>query len=76
LDKAAQEVCFAPAIIKEIGDLEEYFSEEMINRLYAQKEVIQPCSKNLFSEMVHAIFEGSFDEALFKQRIINDYRKA
>ncbi len=76
LDKAAQEVCFAPAIIKEIGDLEEYFSEEMINRLYAQKAVIQPCSKNLFSEMIHAIFEGSFDEALFKQRIINDYRKA
>lgn len=76
LEKAAQEVYFAPAIIKDIGDMEEYFSEEMIERLYSHKDALQPCSKKLFSEIVHAILDGNFDEYYYKQCIVADYRKA
>ncbi len=75
VDRAAESLYFAPAVIKDIGDLEEYFSDEMVNRLYSHKEAIQPCSEKLFSEIVHAILDGSFDEGYYKERLIMDYRK-
>ena len=76
LEKAAQDVYFAPGILKDIGDMEEFYSEEMIQRLYSHKDALQPCSEKLFGEIVHAILDGSFDEDYYKQRIVMDYRKA
>ena len=76
LERAAQDVYFAPGILKDIGDMEEFYSEEMIQRLYSHKGALQPCSEKLFSEIVHAILDGSFDEDYYKQRIVMDYRKA
>ena len=62
--------------MKSIGDMEEYYSEDMVNRLYEHKTIIQPCSLKLFSEIVHSIIEGSFDEDYYKKRIVMDYKKA
>ena len=76
LEKASQEVYFAPGIMKDIGDMEEFFSEDMTHRLYSHKDAMQPCSEKLFSEIVHSILDGNFDEDYYKQRIVMDYRKA
>ena len=77
LERASQEIFFAPAILKEIGDLEDYFSEDMIPEVYASsKKLLRLCPESLFGEMVHSIIDGDFDEEYFKKRLAEEYRKA
>ncbi|MBE5849761.1 MAG: hypothetical protein E7298_06310 [Lachnospiraceae bacterium] len=56
---------FAPAIVKSIGDREEYYDPEYIDKLYSRKLSHMSYSKDRFKEMVEDIINGTFDESKY-----------
>lgn len=76
LKNAAEEIYFAPGLLKDIGDLEEYYVDTLIELVYSDNNTLQLCPKILFQEIVQAIINGDFDEEYFKQQLAAAYRKA
>ena len=73
-ERVESSILFAPAVVKEIGDLEESFSDDMLTRLYQWQLPTNLCPNTLFTDIVHSIIAGTFDEAKYKGYLATEYR--
>lgn len=74
-ERLDSELAIAPGIVKEIGNYQDVFSVEMIDKLYRWTLPIQMCPKALFEKTVRDIIDGTYDEIVFKQKMITEYKK-
>lgn len=76
INKFESEIFFAPAIIKSIGDLYEYYDLSMIDNACSFDVPFNACNKNLFKSIVESIINGSFDENYAKEQLKKGYTTA
>lgn len=66
---------FAPGIIVPITKHKDVFSDVMIDRVCAHRLSRRPCSKELFSKIVHSLMDGTFDEKEAEKEWRKDRRR-
>lgn len=67
-------IFIAPDIVKDIGNLYKFFSDDMLTSLYQWKLPINLCPNNLFTDIVHSIINGTYDEAKYKGYLAMEYK--
>lgn len=68
-------IFFAPSMIKDIGNLEEEFSNDMLERICTWRLPINLCPNNLYADIVFSIFRGDFDEVKYKHYLAMEYQR-
>lgn len=69
-------VMIAPGIVKALGDLQDYYNKEIVERVAEWKLPFNACSPELFAETVDSIIKGTFDEVGTLKRLKQGYEKA
>lgn len=75
-------IMLAPGIINSLHEFYDVYTDAMVDRLYEWKLPVQICEKKMFLNMIHSIFNKSFDADLFLKnlrvvwdKLINEMRK-
>lgn len=74
-EKINRDMIFAPGLIKDIGDLEEYYSSEMLTPLFDWDLPVKLCPDSLFEKIVDSIFRGDFDRTEYSQELAAAYKR-
>ena len=68
-------IMLAPGIVNAVSDYKEYYSPDIINRLYEQELPIQICDKKVFQDIVESILNDKFDEKSVLSQLQKSYNK-
>lgn len=64
---------FAPSLLVGIKDLSNFYSEDMVEKIYENKLPVNICPKPMFLKFVHTILEGTFSLELFQKELKSLY---
>ena len=65
----------APGIINPISEYKDFYSDEMVERIYDQKLPVQICDRKLFLTLVHSVLDGTYDESVIEKKLKIAYNK-
>lgn len=68
-------VMIAPGLFYRLEKLKDYYEEAFVDRIFQWKLPLNICSKRLFLEMIHAAFDGTFDEEVYYKKLKAAYNK-
>ena len=61
-DSFGASIMLAPWVCSTIAEFKDVYTDEMAKRILTWKLPVQICSEQLFMQIVHSIFNGSYDE--------------
>ena len=68
-------IMLAPGIINPISEYKDFYSDEMVDRIYDQKLPVQICDRKLFLTLVHSVLDGTYDESVIEKKLKTAYNK-
>lgn len=68
-------IMIAPGLINSIGEYNDVYSDDIVDRLYEHKLPVQICDKSLFLSIVHAILDETYTEEWATQQLYAAYKK-
>ncbi len=68
-------IILAPRLIKDITSFADIYDDSFVDRVYEWDLPIQICNKKQFLSFVHSVFDGSYVEEEFEQKLKNAYYK-
>lgn len=68
-------IIIAPGLVKDIMNLKEYYSVEMVDRIYEHPISCRTCSKSMFTNMLEMIMTDKFDSFEYEKKLTIEFKK-
>lgn len=69
-------ILLAPGLIKDLASFSDVYNDGLVDRLYEWKLPLQICTKRQFLNFVHSVFDGTYVEEIFEEKLKSGYYKA
>lgn len=68
-------IMIAPGLINAIPKYADIYEDSMVDKLYEWKLPVRVCSKELFLEIMHSIYNGNYDTTITEEKLRKAYNK-
>ena len=68
-------IMLAPGLINDVLDYKDVYNDNIVEHVFEHELPVQICDKKLFLDIVHSIFEGTYDEETATEKVKKAYIK-
>lgn len=68
-------IMLAPGLINDVPKYREVYDDALITKVYTQKLPVLICSQQLFTDIIHSILDGTYDENAVSAKLKRAYNK-